>query len=220
MDFNDSIIESVTLGFLLMIPCQLQSLRYSIFTGSTSSYESFVPAKIYGGLCSQKHSLSELFITREEWWGHGFGDNWFLGSLSSFQRLKHLKLPAAALIELKNDDDDDDDDDDNNNNEETPALTVRSSHNPLDNLLPPSIITIELDIGGMAFSESAREDFLMKTGVPYTLLSTSQHLPELRTFDLINCKPHAMAQPSDAMSFWSDKVMWSTGHNITFKMID
>lgn len=202
MSFSDSVIENATLGLMLTFPRQLESLRYSIHT---EVYEpAFVPGLLHKGLCSQKDSLIELSITCESWWNCDTGGDWFLGSLSDFGCLKYLQLPAAALITLN----------------ESPSVTTKACRNPLDDLLPSSLVTVELDIGRIAFSDTALGNFLTITGLPYTLSLTSQYLPKLRTFHVIGCgceREHYW-QSWRHLPFWDDEDSWSVGHKIKFTM--
>lgn len=200
---KDSVVSANDLGLILIFPRRLESFQYSL---SSRAHEDpvFTSGYLYKGLLGHKDCLTELFVTCANWWSCEYEGQWVWGSLSAFTHLQRLKLPVTALIPLG----------------EAPPPIIRPLRNPLDGILPPCLVAIELDIGTNAFCDSAREDVLMTTGLPYTLLSTSQCLPELRNFDLIGSRPDWYAESSNRMPFWSDADSWSAGHEITFTMSD
>lgn len=190
------IINAGVINLLLSTPRGLESFQYE--PGIWADEVHYALADIYLGLRSQKDTLTELFITCDDW---TLCDNRASrpGPLTIFTSLRHLKLPAAALIQF-----------------EGGAQRI-VGRNPLDDLLPPSLVTIELDLGGDAFA--GREAFLNATGLPYSLLSTSRFLPELRTFNLAGCIHQSGVSCCD-LPLWSDVDAWSAGHEIAFAMTD
>lgn len=198
LQFDNSDVDSDILGIVIALPRRPESFRYSI--GDEDVGDTLLRlSHFYKGLCSQRNSLTELFITSDNWW-RLYTEDGVLGSLSSFIVLQHLKLPATALLPCHNED----------------LPITPSSHNPLDSLLPPSLVTLEVDIRDNNWTD----EFVAKTGLPDTLRETSRALPELRFFKLIGVgdMDGEFGNLPRALGIWPNAESWSAGHRIILSL--
>lgn len=167
LSFEHSAMDCNVLNRILELPRRLASFHYDM-GGPTVGFSEFIPSAFYRGLCVQAGSLVELFITDTTNSGDfDDEDGSVLGSLRAFTALTHVRMHAQLLLgrlpapQI-----------------ETEARAPRSS--PLDALLPPLLITLELELG----REYSLQQFIAITGVPNTLTRTSRQLPSLRRFHL------------------------------------
>lgn len=159
IDLVDSHVSSTALSRILRLPAALESFRYEV-GGATVSCLSFIAADLMPGLLSQASSLRELAITTEEA-GDLKEDEPVIGSLSGLYMLERLALPAVVLLG-------------------DPSQSLHSDRvvhrNLLDDLLPPHLITLELDLEAMW----DLDQIVSVTGLPKTLPQTSKRIPSLR----------------------------------------
>lgn len=170
LEFEHSAIDCDVLNRILTLPRRLESFKYSL-GDATVGYWPFVPSRFYPGLCRHAESLVELFITDEDG-VENFDDDEggpMLGSLHAFKALTHLRLPAELLFGF-------------NDGPPTTEFEPVAARNisPLDALLPPSLVILELELRG----DDPLKHFMATTGIPKTLTRTSYQLPDLRKFHL------------------------------------
>lgn len=154
-----SLVSCSVLSRVLRLPIALESFRYEV-SGPSVGYWPFVAADLLPGLLLQANSLRELKITTQE--AEDLGeDEPVIGSLSGLQVLERLALPALVLLG-------------------SPPDSLDSNRvvrrNPLDDLLPPRLVTLELYLEG-AWDLA---QLLNVTGLPKNLSQTSQRIPSLR----------------------------------------
>lgn len=192
LKFEESCSDNDILGRILALPRRLESFQYSIGDRMVGDAV-FEASAIYEGLRTQKASLVEIFITRELW-DHCTYSPWHvLGSLNDFSRLRHLKMPVTALLTCES--------------EHHPITPPR--HNPLDSLLPPSLVILEVDI-----RDTTLEELTGATGLPDTLHATSLSLPNLRIFGIVDIlrKVRWGHDSLESRCIWPNS--WSASHNI------
>ncbi|KAF8309977.1 hypothetical protein DL93DRAFT_2084921, partial [Clavulina sp. PMI_390] len=189
LSFRSAVVSCDLLNRILALPIRLERFEFE-FGDYDPNYGGFCASKFLPGLMSHSSSLKELIITCElpyfEWEEHDA----LIGSLSGMVALETLRIPSQILLasdeEAQNDSEIDDDDDDNNNDDdEADGWHLRLSdntpnstpHNPLDDLLPPNIHSLELDIGASSFAK-----FVKSTGFPQSLAFTRHRIPPLTSF--------------------------------------
>lgn len=159
-----SVVSCSLLGRLLTLPAALESFRY-VVGSCTVGTEPFLPSRFLPGLLTQARSLKELIVDTQ--YADNFdGDEPLLGSLTQFCVLERLALPVSMLLQ--------------------PGQLSARAQNPLDELLPSSLVTLELDLdnrwsGGLT-------QFLHVTGIPQTLPASARRLSNLRKIVLGNSK--------------------------------
>ncbi|KAF8302585.1 hypothetical protein DL93DRAFT_2173174 [Clavulina sp. PMI_390] len=156
-----SLVSSAAINSILSLPYRLERFEYSVGTPNVD-YVPFCPASFLPGLLGHASSLRELEIQNE--FGNG-EDQAFIGSLSELAALEILSLPARLLLPDFNDNDEH-----SEYGDETDDAAV--PRNPMDNLLPKSLISLHCNLKRAAFGR-----FRRRTGVPQSLSFSRQHLP-------------------------------------------
>lgn len=153
-----SVVSSHLLGRVLTLPTALESFQYE-FGGAMFGLETFVASELLPGFLSQATSLKEIIIDTR----HDVLDDAdpLFSSLAELGVLELLVLPVSMLLRT-----------------EQQGFEGGAVQNPLDCLLPSSLVTLVLDLdhgwsGGLP-------RFLNVTGIPKTLPSTARHLPALQ----------------------------------------
>lgn len=164
LKFEESGSNSDVLTRILALPTQLESLEYEM--GDYLATEDFLPAAIVEAIHAHALTLERLVIsfayTFYEYTRPDIVVNDLeLGmcSLTRLASLRHLGLPFISLIPEPDD-----------------KPTISAAQNPLDVLLPRSLVHLELYLD-LAWR---LDEFLAVTGLPQTLPRTHQALPALR----------------------------------------
>lgn len=150
------------MGLILALPRRLQKFQYVV----GYHLEDFCPHAFYASLCTHADSLEELVIKDTDEREEERRSPAILGSLLGFIALKHLTLAVDLLfrpVESKDG-----------------VAPPKASRNPLDVLLPPSLITLKIPLES-AFTVT---EFSNAAGLPESLDRTSVHLPNLRVFQI------------------------------------
>ncbi|KAF8309991.1 hypothetical protein DL93DRAFT_2099672 [Clavulina sp. PMI_390] len=159
-----SVLSCLVLNKILSVPFGLERFEYSL-GGATVGYEPFRPAEFLPGLLAQSSSLRELVINTK-WMDEHDDDELFIGSLSGMTALASLHVPAGILLGPS---DGEGALDNEQSNERTVIL-----RNPIDERLPSSLVSLQLELEISAF-----ESFRRRTGLPKSLRFTRQRLPLL-----------------------------------------
>lgn len=146
-------VSATLLGRVLTLPIALERFQYEM-AGV------FSPSKFFPGLLTQVNSLKELVINTQ-YASHIDRENLTIGSLAELRSLERLVVPIGMLLEF-------------------PHLSsdVNPAQNPLDTLLPPFLVTLDLGISTGGFY--ALVNILNILGIPKTLPTTALHIPTLR----------------------------------------
>ncbi|KAF8314554.1 hypothetical protein DL93DRAFT_2228003 [Clavulina sp. PMI_390] len=166
-------VPSQTLSRVVKLPKRLEIFKYEIM--DTNS-EPFSPLHLVPGLSSQLSSLRELEITIDRCNDHWDGS--VIGSLSGMIALKKLSIPLRFLFAGELEEDPLDEDEifvaEKRRKDKGILLHRPYSRNPLDDLLPPNLVTLKLDIESLPLAE-----FIDQTGIPRSLFHTRQRIPSL-----------------------------------------
>ncbi|KAF8302586.1 hypothetical protein DL93DRAFT_493798 [Clavulina sp. PMI_390] len=169
---ENSVVASSIINKILSVPSGLEKFMYGA-GGATVAYEPFRPAGFLPGLLSQAASLKELVIYHDIDDIIDDEDEPFIGSLSGLVALETLRVPARLLLsdfmeaELAGDGGEDEESD--------PAI----SRNPMDDLLPPNLISLHYDV-----QSTALKRFCKSTGLPKSLRPTRERVPSLTNFTI------------------------------------
>ncbi|KAF8309986.1 hypothetical protein DL93DRAFT_2230554 [Clavulina sp. PMI_390] len=172
------------LSKILMLPMRLERFEYEV---GDFDDQRVCPSDFLPGLLSQASSLKELVITTEVYKHDWTDDEPFIGSLSNMHALRILRVPLPIIFERveeledhHNEETDDRDDDGARDKEGWPHrlparfLAPTDTRNPLDDLLPPNLTSLELGMGHFSFAK-----FIKRTGIPQSLTSTRHSVPSL-----------------------------------------
>lgn len=156
--FVMSVVSCHLLSRVLTLPSALESFQYEL-GGAMFGFEKFVALELLPGLLSQAGSLKELIIDAR----HDDLEDAepLFSSLAELGVLERLVIPISMLLgpgQL--------------------GVETGAVQNPLDLLLPSSLVTLGLDLdhgwsGGLT-------RLLSVTGIPETLPATARRLPALK----------------------------------------
>lgn len=152
-------IDTRILQRILALPHRLETFSYSVDDGLTR----FVPKSIAQGLSPHAHCLTVLTLNESYWTKI---DGSVLGSLKPFQVLHTLSVSVTTLL--------------GHSTTHSCSPTNMALTNPLDALLPCSLVTINLKL----WDKWKVCDLLVVTGLPYTMEKTRVTLPSLKTFTI------------------------------------
>ncbi|KAF8307538.1 hypothetical protein DL93DRAFT_2232167 [Clavulina sp. PMI_390] len=164
----NSVVSSLIINRMLLVSSGLERFEYGV-GGSTVGYERYRPAGFLPGLLSQASSLKELVIDRETADRMDDQDEPLIGSLAGLVALETLRVPASLLLPTFNDEEATGRENDNDG----PAIL----RNPMDNLLPPKLTSLQYDLKLVAL-----KNFCKQTGLPRTLRFTRERIPSLINF--------------------------------------
>lgn len=145
-----------------MLPRQLESFKYDA-GGATVGFANYAPRLFYPGLLAHANTLVELFITDADNTSEFNEYRSVIGSFTAFTVLTHLRVNVELLL-----------------GQPTGHPSKDITRSPLDALLPPSLITLELELG----REHSLNGFVAITGIPHSLIRTSRQLPALRQYHI------------------------------------
>ncbi|KAF8308455.1 hypothetical protein DL93DRAFT_1679106 [Clavulina sp. PMI_390] len=187
LHFRSSAHWCEVLPQVLKLPSRLERFGYEVAEQPFDD-RPFVASRLLGGLASQASSLRELHITAQttDWFWDD--DEPFIGSLSGMVALETLRVPLPVLLVGAQAFEDDTLPDGNDENlydanawnhllNDAARITPR---NPIDDLLPPNLVSLELDILTCSFTR-----FIMRTGIPQSLATTRKIIPSLMNVDII-----------------------------------
>lgn len=166
LDLDGTNLSSMLLNRILTLPASLERLRCRVSAASVS-------AQVLPGLQAQTESLKELVIRLEHEWPLRY-DSPPIGSLTKFHRLERLVIPATMILEIKR-----------------TVSNVTVTRNPLDDLLPPHLAILELELDRGWTDDLVQ--VLKATGIPKTLTATTQRIPTLRKV-VIHCSSYSEEQ--------------------------
>lgn len=158
LDLEMSAVSGTLLNHLLTLPAALERFQYDVdwemLVGGA-----FVPSQFLPGLLAQANSLKELVIDIKHVSDSTEG-NLPIGSLAELHVVERLAVPVGLLLLYG------------------PADSDVAAQNPLDTLLPPSLVTLELSLDRAWWGGLGR--LMTITGIPETLPTTARHIPTLR----------------------------------------
>lgn len=176
LSFEHSQIHGNVLGQIVNSCDKLERLYTTIGTerfNKLCSIEHAMPS-----LRVHAHCLTELIIMDE---GHVDDDDRpVLGSLKEFTCLSHLKIPIFVLL--------------------GPPPRVTKSHyarlcaNPIDDLLPSSLVILELELCRWFLVHA-----LYAMHLPWAWPTTQLHLPSLTTFQIVHSGSQSLSQIEAAL---------------------
>lgn len=153
-----SIVSSSLLGRIIMLPAALENFHYQL-GDIREGIEALVPSRFLPGLLSHAGTLRKLVIDSRG--AHSpIRNGPSIDSLAGLRLLERLTIPISLLLE----------------SDLIPDVTA--SRNPIDFLLPSSLLFLRLQIDVQWPGDL--QTVLRVTGIPETLSSTGQHLPSLR----------------------------------------
>lgn len=166
-------VSGALLGRVLTLPAALERFTYEI-DGT------FSPSKLLPGLVTQATSLKELVLDMRHF--DDIGDDMSAISLfTELRALERLAAPVAMVIGIDH-----------------LRANVAATHNPFDAILPPFLITLELDLTFHLDIQSGSPHGLMRLlnvlGIPETLPITSRRIPTLRHIIITRTKDPATYQ--------------------------
>lgn len=166
---NTSAIRSLLLGYrsvdtrllqrILALRRRLETFSYTVDRGHTL----FVPKSIARGLLPHAHCLAILTLNERNW--TSFVDGSVLGSLKPFQVLHTLDVSVTTLL--------------GHSTNCSCSPTEMALTNPLDALLPCSLVTINLKL----LDRWKLRDFFIVTGLPHNMEKTRVTLPSKDLYD-------------------------------------
>lgn len=149
-------VSGTLLNRILTTPVALERFQYEI-DWRLPVDATFTPSQFLAGLLFQANTLKELVINTKQ--AEDFPkDNPPIDSLVGLRALERLVVPTGMLLKHNS--------------------TVVAIQNPLDALLPPSLITLELGLDEWQWGKLSR--LLTVTGIPQTLPTTVGRIPTLR----------------------------------------
>lgn len=177
LDLVMSRVSGALLGRVLTLPAALERFKYEV-DGA------FNPSKFLPGLVTQATSLKELVIDARYSDERGRDESTF-GSFAELRGLERLAVPVAMLI----------------GNEHLRA-NVAAAQNPFDAILPPLLVTLELDLTPeldiRRGSPYGLGPLLNILGIPKTLPITARRIPTLRHLIISRTKYPATFQIREA----------------------
>lgn len=199
--FHHSAVSGEALEQILKLPRGLKAFGYE-YGGAIVGDADYDPESIHRGLLSQANTLERLSIVDEDGEFDEFGPHGPIPrSLAAFTRLTHIEIDAIFLLG------------------HPPAnIPTDVAINPLDSLLPTSVIIVRLDLQ----RKFSRPMFAGVTGLPRSLYRTEGLLPRLDRIYVVGFGEESGAEEQGSSSDQESIEEWaklvSTGHRVQVQL--
>lgn len=157
LDFVRGDVSCRFLADILTLPAALEHFRYE-FGKYPEGIMPFIPSRFLPALLTQAESLKVIEITTHPHYIRN--ENHLIGSFANLHALERLIIPLSVLL-----------------NYGDAGSAAPAAQNPLDALLPPSLVHLDINIEWWTGETLAA--LLNATGIPQTFPTTARHLSAL-----------------------------------------